>query len=388
MKNPKTAKRFADADPEKTGVVLQAKSGTRKPVGRQLTRELTLIKPLLDIIPDKLYFKDLESRFISISRSQAKILGLKDPSQAVGKTDFDYFSIEHAQMAYDDEQEIIRTGKPLIKEEKETWPDRPDTWVLTTKLPLRDGKGKTIGTYGISRDITEHKLAEKALRLQAARAQIAAELARAGSATMDLGQLLSQVVNLIRDRFEFYHVAVYLLGLAGEGPLLRAASGQSSEQLGASEYRLPAGPQSLVGLVISSGQPRVIQDTNAQADFSSQADLSKVRSEAVVPLLAGKTVIGALDVQSAEANTFSPETVFILSTMAYHVATSVQNSRLFEQAYSARQQAEARVRELEIMLRVVRSASGSLELEHVLDALFDVLSKEMGYLLNKKRKAW
>jgi PAS domain S-box-containing protein len=379
MKNPKTAKRFADADPEKTGVVLQAKSGTRKPVGKQLTRELTLIKPLLDIIPDKLYFKDLESRFISISRSQAKILGLKDPSQAVGKTDFDYFSIEHAQMAYDDQQEIIRTGKPLIKEEKETWPDRPDTWVLTTKLPLRDGKGKTIGTYGISRDITEHKLAEKALRLQAARAQIAAELARAGSTTMDLGQLLSQVVNLIRDRFEFYHVAVYLLGLAGEGPLLRAASGQSSEQLGASEYRLPAGPQSLVRLVISSGQPRVIQDTNAQADFSSQADLSKVRSEAVVPLLEGKTVIGALDVQSAEANTFSPETVFILSTMAYHVATSVQNSRLFEQAYSARQQAEARVRELEIMLRVVRSASGSLELEHVLDALFEVLSKEMGF---------
>jgi GAF domain-containing protein len=138
---------------------------------------------------------------------------------------------------------------------------------------------------------------------------------------------------------------------------------------------LPAGPQSLVGLAISSGQPRVIQDTNAQAGFSSQADLSKVRSEAVVPLLAGESIIGALDVQSAEANTFSPETIYILSTMAYHVAMSVQNGRLFEQAYSARQQAEARVRELEIMLRVVRSASGSLELEHVLDALFDVLSK-------------
>ena len=76
----------------------------------------------------------------------------------MGKTDFDVFTLEHARQAFKDEQEIIRTGKPIVSiEEKETWPNRPDTWVSTTKMPFKDRKGKIVGTFGISRDITEVK---------------------------------------------------------------------------------------------------------------------------------------------------------------------------------------------------------------------------------------
>jgi PAS domain S-box-containing protein len=83
----------------------------------------------------------------------------------VGKTDFDFFTAEHAQEAYRDEQEIIRTGQPIVgKEEKETWPDGHVTWLLTTKMPLRDANGEIIGTFGVSRDITERKQTEEALR--------------------------------------------------------------------------------------------------------------------------------------------------------------------------------------------------------------------------------
>ena len=82
------------------------------------------------------HFKDTQSRFTRISRSLAARFGLADPQAAVGKTDFDYFSEEHARQAYDDEQELIRTGRPIIdKEEKETWPDGHVTWVSTTKMP-------------------------------------------------------------------------------------------------------------------------------------------------------------------------------------------------------------------------------------------------------------
>ncbi|MGA2639444.1 MAG: PAS domain-containing protein [Spirochaetia bacterium] len=80
----------------------------------------------------------------------------------MGKTDRDFFSQEHARQAYDDEQRIIRTGEPLVNvEERETWPRRPDTWVLTTKMPLRDKEGNIIGTFGISRDITDRKRADE-----------------------------------------------------------------------------------------------------------------------------------------------------------------------------------------------------------------------------------
>ena len=79
---------------------------------------------LMDNVPDGIYFKDKEGRFIRINKSQAVRFGLSDPAEAVGKTDFDFFSREHARPAFEDEQKILRTGQPLIGlEEKETWPD-------------------------------------------------------------------------------------------------------------------------------------------------------------------------------------------------------------------------------------------------------------------------
>jgi len=91
--------------------------------------------------------------------------GLNDPDEILGKTDFDLFTDEHSLQAFNDEQEIMKTGIPVInKEEYETWTDGKTTWSLTTKLPLHDNDGKIIGTFGISKDITERKYAEQELK--------------------------------------------------------------------------------------------------------------------------------------------------------------------------------------------------------------------------------
>jgi len=109
-----------------------------------------LLQSLLDHIPDVIYFKDRESRFILINRAAARLFKFKSPEEAVGKTDFDIFTGEHASLAFADEQEIIRTGKPLLdKEEKETWLDGTISWSSTTKLALRNKNGDIIGTFGI-----------------------------------------------------------------------------------------------------------------------------------------------------------------------------------------------------------------------------------------------
>jgi diguanylate cyclase (GGDEF)-like protein/PAS domain S-box-containing protein len=113
---------------------------------------------LLDTIPDNIYFKDAQSRFTRISRHMAHWLGLKDPAEALGKTDFDFFTAEHAEQAFRDEQEIIRSGVPVVNvQEKETFPDGSIRWVSTTKMPLRGVDGQIVGTFGISRDITEYR---------------------------------------------------------------------------------------------------------------------------------------------------------------------------------------------------------------------------------------
>jgi len=133
----------------------------RKRDEASLIWERNLFNILMDHLPDHIYFKDKMSRFIRSSRSHARQLGLTDPSQQIGKTDADFFGADHARKAFEDEQRIILTGKPLLDmEERETYPDRPDTWSLTTKLPLRDQNGAVVGTFGISHDITERKQLE------------------------------------------------------------------------------------------------------------------------------------------------------------------------------------------------------------------------------------
>ena len=156
---------FFDKQGKKLGAVVTMHDiTTRKQAEEALTQEQYLMRMLMENIPDAIYFKDKQGRFLRISKSQAETLGVSDPEQAVGKTDFDFFGVEHAQAAYEDEQEIIRTGQPVLDlEEVLDWPDRPSRWVSATKLPLRDQAGQIVGTFGISRDVTERKRAEDQL---------------------------------------------------------------------------------------------------------------------------------------------------------------------------------------------------------------------------------
>ena len=124
-----------------------------------------LLDAFLEHIPDNVFFKDCDSRFVRISRSMANYCGLVDPADAVNETDSDIFGSEQSDQALADEQEIIRTGLPKIGiEKKETWPDGHETWVLTTKVPIKGDGDEIIGTMGIAHDITDQKRAELQVR--------------------------------------------------------------------------------------------------------------------------------------------------------------------------------------------------------------------------------
>jgi len=134
---------------------------TQKNIENRLNSDQNFLNALLENSSDNIYFKDLNSCFYKLSNTMAKRHGLK-PEQLVGKSDFDLFGPKHSRDAYADEQEIIRTGKPIIeKEEKEDISDGRITWVSTSKMPLLDNSGNIIGTFGISRDITSRKRSEK-----------------------------------------------------------------------------------------------------------------------------------------------------------------------------------------------------------------------------------
>ncbi|MBN1890177.1 MAG: PAS domain-containing sensor histidine kinase [Thermoflexales bacterium] len=130
-----------------------------------VAHERDLLFILMDNLPDTIYFKDTSSRFTRVNRAQAETLGLARPEDAIGKTDLDFFSPEHAEAAYADEQKLIETGQPLIGKLERLINAEGDfiRWVSCTKVPVKDKDGKIVGMVGMSRDISDLVEAQDAL---------------------------------------------------------------------------------------------------------------------------------------------------------------------------------------------------------------------------------
>jgi len=168
--------------------LLTAKVAELSEANRSLVNTQMLVEAMLDNIPDRIYFKDAQSRFVKISKALAKRLGVAHPDDAVGKTDFDFHPDARAREFYEDEQRIIKTGEPLInKIERHVRKNGDVAWSSTTKVPLRSRDGSVVGIVGINRDITELKLAEQ--QIEAINRELREASRQAGMAEVATGVL-------------------------------------------------------------------------------------------------------------------------------------------------------------------------------------------------------
>jgi PAS domain S-box-containing protein len=157
----------------------------RKKAEKDLAYERFLLATLMDNSPDYIYFKNAESCFIRISKALADYFNLREPSEAIGKTDLDIYDPERAKQYLADEQEVMKTDKAVVdKEEEQSWPNGRARWVSTSKVPLRSPEGEVIGTFGISRDITDRKRAEVQLKAAKEAAEVASLVKSEFLATM------------------------------------------------------------------------------------------------------------------------------------------------------------------------------------------------------------
>ena len=142
----------------------------RKAAEIALADERDLLRTLMNHLPDAIYVKDKASRFLRLNPAAARILGVEDPTQALGKTDFDFFPEELARQYFADEQQVITTGEPLLNRlEPQSEDEENGIWWLTSTAPVRDATGAVVGLVGSGRDITERLRTEKALQESEAR---------------------------------------------------------------------------------------------------------------------------------------------------------------------------------------------------------------------------
>jgi len=165
---------------------------------KELEKQKYILETFMENVPDFIYFKDRESRLTKINRALAKRMGIGHVDDVIGKCDFDFFPEVQARPKYEQEQKIIQTGEPLVSLEE---PDGEGHWALTTKMPLRNEQGEIIGTFGISRDITQLKLAEAEIRIL--NEQLKQENLRM-SAELDIARRLQAMV--LPSETEFQHL--------------------------------------------------------------------------------------------------------------------------------------------------------------------------------------
>ena len=178
-----------------------------------------------------------------------------------------------------------------------------------------------------SRETTIAQQTEELTRRNA-QLELASQIARDIAVETDTRTLFTKTVDLIKDRFGFYHVGIFLLDELKEYAVLRAATGEAGQKLLERKHRLRAGQEGLVGFTCGTGEARIALDVGVDAVHFRNPLLPETRSEMALPLKIGSLIIGALDVQSKLESAFTTEDIRILQSIADQLAVGIERSRL------------------------------------------------------------
>lgn len=186
-----------------------------------------------------------------------------------------------------------------------------------------------------------------------------AEIASAANQVRELDDLISLTVNLVRDRFDFYYVQVYLIDDEKKFAVLRDGTGYVGRRLLSRNHRLPLDGRSLVAQTIRTGNQTLVPDTQQDANFLPNELLPDTRSELVVPLVANRQIIGVLDIQHNQPNAFSEDSIQLFQTLSNQLAVTFDNVDLFESS-------QRRAREMETVAEVSIQAAQNLDTDILL----------------------
>ncbi len=229
----------------------------------------------------------------------------------------------------------LSLGQTLRRFVRELYADSPVTELLAqTDAYFEAWSRSFVQSY---EEAHLRRLEERAGRY-AARLRVAADVSRATTSILDLNELLSTSVELIRAGFDYYYVGLFLLDEAGRYAILRAGTGEAGRKMLEAGHKLAVGETSMIGWSILHGEPRISFDVGEEAVRFENPYLPLTRSEIAMPLIARGRVIGALTIQSSEPQAFSQEDITVLQTVADQLANAINNAQLYAEAQASLRQ--------------------------------------------------
>jgi two-component system, sensor histidine kinase and response regulator len=346
------------------GVVLVFRDVTRlRRAEELLAQERNLLRTLIDALPEHVFVKDSQGRYLVNNWSHLDFLNVSDPDALLGKTVFDCYPPELAAQYDEEERRVMQSGQPLINREQVL--DDPATgkrvWHIATKTPLRDGQGKIIGLVGTSQDITERKSAEGTLEQRNDELALLNKAVQSLNSSLDLDQVLVMILEAVRQLLNVDICSVWLLEPGTDELVCRQSAGPHSEIVRGWRLRRGTG---LVGMVAQQGKSLIVQDSLKDErqfkDVDRQSGQS-LRSLLTVPLWVREKVIGVLQVASTEPGRLGEAELRTVEPLAATAATAIQNAHLYERAWQVieeRIQAEETARQAQQAAEAANRARG------------------------------
>ncbi|MBN1679678.1 MAG: GAF domain-containing protein [Anaerolineae bacterium] len=231
--------------------------------------------------------------------------------------------IAERRVADTSEEEIVRLILGSVDDNRMT----PAVWALSNYFEVR-------------RQADELDRLNKAIEKRANQLQAHADIARSATSILDRDELLKKTVEIIQQRFHYYYTGIFLVDASGEWLELRGSASRCLRKTESGAVRVRVGEEGMIGWCASTGQSRLANDVTQDAWVRPEAALPEVHSELVLPLRIGNRILGVLDLQCDDVNSFSEDDVVVLQGLADQLAIAIRNADLFETARIARQQAD------------------------------------------------
>lgn len=364
------------------GVIIGASSiardiSERKRAEQRLIEERSLLRTLIDNLPDYIYVKDSQSRMLISNNAHAALLGVASTEETLGKTDYDFFPVEEAARFFSEEQTAMQTGKALLRLEHPVTDQSTgqQKWLETSKVPLRDNGGQVIGIVGISRDITARKLTEENLRRYNQRIELLHQIDQAILSAQHpqliaevVAQTLKEMLPCDAIRIIVLEPPQHSLDYLASLPPVNSESRILLEQV-LQDYGVPE--------ALRQGQGQQIDDIQAWATpwegYKEILSRGGMRSWILVPLTAVKELLGFVAVGASNPSAFTSEHLDITREVADQLAIALHRAQLDEKIQENTRMLEFRVAERTEQLHatkerieaILSSASDAIVVAHM-----------------------